>query len=79
MRDYAINRAIAADSFGVSLVNYYRNWQARRETAKLLKSGDHSLTMGGLTHDDICWALRLPLDQNPRLALEDRAFRRSLA
>ena len=79
MRDYAINRAMAADSLGVSLVNYCRNWQARRETAKLLKSDNHSLTMRGLTRDDICWALRLPLDKNPRLALEDRAFHRSLA
>ena len=79
MRDYAINRAMAADSLGVSLVNYYRNWQSRRETAKLLSSDNQSLTVRGLTHADICWALRLPLDQNPRLALEDRAFRRSLA
>ena len=36
MRDYALNRAMAAESIGVSFLNYFQNWQARRETAKML-------------------------------------------
>ncbi len=79
MRDYALNRAMAADSIGTSLISLFRNWRERRQMAKLETCEDHILRGLGITRDDIRWAMRLPLGQNPALALEDRTFRRSRA
>jgi hypothetical protein len=79
MRDYAIQRATASESLGSSLIGLVHNWQARRRIARWLSDGetpDHGL---GLSAVDLRWAMRLPLDQNPLVALEDLAFRRSRA
>jgi len=78
MRDYAMNRAAASESLGSALVTLYHNWQARRAMARLADCNDHLLKDIGVTRDDIDWVRHLPLSENPRLALEDRAFRRSL-
>jgi hypothetical protein len=77
MRDYALNRALAAESIGTSLPTLFRNWQARRELAKLEHSNDHMLRVMHITQDDVQWALQLPLRDNPRLALENLRFQRS--
>ena len=77
MRDYALNHALATESIGTSLLTLFRNWQARRELAKLEHSNDYVLKGMGITHGDVRWALQLPLRDNPRLALEDLRFRRS--
>jgi hypothetical protein len=75
MRDYALNHALATESIGTSLLTIFRNWRARRELAMLKYSNDPILK--GITEDDLQWALRLPLRDNPRLALENLRFRRS--
>jgi uncharacterized protein YjiS (DUF1127 family) len=77
MRDYALNHALATESIGTSLLTLFRNWQARRELAKLNNSNDHTLQVVGFTRSEVQWALQLPLRDNPRLALEDFRFRRS--
>lgn len=77
MRDYALDRAAAADSIGSSLVALYHNWQARRETGRLARRDAETLSRYGFSKADVDWALKLPLSQNALLALEDRAFRRS--
>jgi hypothetical protein len=77
MRDYALNHALATESIGSSLLTLFRNWQARRELAKLEHSNDPVLKGMGITQDDLLWALQLPLRDNPRLALENLLFRRS--
>ena len=77
MRDYALNHALAAESIGTSLLTLFRNWQVRRELAKLEHSNDHVLKGMGVTYGDVRWALQLPLRDNPRLALENLRFRRS--
>ena len=50
---------------------------ARREVAKLETCDDHSLRQIGLTREDVNQALRLPLTENSRLALDQYAFMRS--
>ena len=75
MRDYALNHALATESIGTSLLTLFRNWQARRELARLKYSNNPALK--GITEDEIQWALRLPLRDNPRLALENLRFQRS--
>ena len=77
MRDYALNHALATESIGTSLLTFFRNWQARRELAKLEHSNDHVLKGMGITQGDVRWALQLPLRDNPKLALENLYFRRS--
>jgi hypothetical protein len=77
MRDYALNHALATESIGTSLLILFRNWQARRELAKLNHNNDHTLRVMGITQGDVQWALQLPLRDNPRLALENLRFRRS--
>lgn len=77
MRDYALNRALAAESIGTSLPTLFRNWQARRELAKLKHSNDPILEGMGITDGDLQWALQLPLRDNPRLALESLRFQRN--
>lgn len=77
MRNYAMNRAAASESLGSALVTLYHNWQAHREVARLSRYDDHMLKDIGVTRDDIYWVRHLPLSENPRLALEDRAFRRA--
>ena len=74
MRNYALTRAQSAESIGSSIAGLFHNWQARRETAKLTACDDQALKILGLTRSDVVWALRLPLTQNPRLALEERVF-----
>jgi uncharacterized protein YjiS (DUF1127 family) len=77
MRDYALNRAMASESIGASIMTLFRNWRARSEMAKLANCDDQILKDLGIRRDEVRWALRLPLSQNPRLALEERAFIRS--
>jgi hypothetical protein len=77
MRDYALNQALATESIGTSLLTLFRNWQARRDLAKLEYSNDHVLKGMGITQNDVRWALQLPLRDNPKLALENLCFRRS--
>ena len=77
MRDYALNHALATESIGTSLLTLFRNWQARRELAKLEYCDGHALGVMGITQSDVRWALQLPLRDNPRLALENRHFHRS--
>ncbi len=77
MRDYALNRAMAAESIGTSIFTLFRNWQARSEMAKLANCDDQILQDLGILRDEVRWALRLPLSQNPRLALELCAFMRA--
>ena len=79
MRDYTLNRAIAAENIGASLLAPYRNWRARCRIEKLTICNDAILRDLGITRDDVQWAIRLPLGRNPMLALEERAFRLSRA
>ncbi|MBC8038635.1 MAG: hypothetical protein H7X89_15615 [Rhizobiales bacterium] len=79
MRDYALNRAMAAESLGMSPLTLFRNWKARREMAKLANCDGEVLRSLAVTRDDVRWAMGLPLSRDPRLALEDRVFRRSRA
>ena len=77
MRDYALNRSLAAESIGASLVTLYGNWRDRREVAKLARYGDKQLRDLGVSRDDVHWAMRQPLSQNARLALEELVFKRA--
>jgi uncharacterized protein YjiS (DUF1127 family) len=77
MRDYALNRAISAESIGTSLFTLFRNWQARRQMAALAKCDDRLLEELGISRGEVLWAARLPLSRNPRLALEECAFLRA--
>jgi uncharacterized protein YjiS (DUF1127 family) len=77
MRDYALNRAMATESIGTSIITLFRNWRARRQMAALAKCDDKLLQDLGILRDEVLWAMRLPLSQNPRLALEECAFMRA--
>ena len=77
MRDYALNRAMAAESIGASLLTLFQNWRAWSEMAKFANYDDQILGDLGIIRDEVRWALRLPLSQNPRLALEECAFTRA--
>ena len=77
MRDYALSQASATGSIGFSLATLFANWQARREVAKLEHCDDPALRQMGLTREDVRKALRLPLTENSRLALDQYAFLRS--
>jgi uncharacterized protein YjiS (DUF1127 family) len=77
MRDYALNRAMAAECIGTSFFTMFRNWRARSEMAKLANCDDQILRDLGISRDEVRWAARLPLSQNPRLALEGCAFMRA--
>lgn len=77
MRDYALNRAIAAESIGTSFFSLFRNWRARCQMAALAKCDDKLLEELGIRRDEVQWAARLPLSQNPQLALEGCAFMRT--
>ena len=68
---------MAAESIGTSLLNLFRNWRARSEVAMLADCDDRILQDLGIRRDEVLWAARLPLSQNPRLALEERAFLRA--
>jgi hypothetical protein len=76
MRDYALNRAIAAESIGTSFLTLFRNWRARRQVAVLAKCDNRHLKELGVLRDEVLWAMRLPLSQNSQLALEACAFMR---
>jgi uncharacterized protein YjiS (DUF1127 family) len=77
MRDYALNRAMAAESIGTSFFTLFRNWRMRRQMAALAKCDDKLLQELGILRDEVLWAMRLPLNQNSQLALEVRAFMRA--
>jgi uncharacterized protein YjiS (DUF1127 family) len=74
MRDYALNRALAAERIGTSFFTLYRNWCARRQMAALDDKLLHDL---GILRDEMLWATRLPLSQNSQLAVEGCAFTRA--
>lgn len=48
MRDYALNRAMAAESIGTSFYALFRNWRARRQMAVLAKCDDKHLQELGI-------------------------------
>ena len=77
MRDYALNRAMAAESIGTSFFTLFRNWRVRRQMAALAKCDDKLLQELGIIRDEVLWATRLPLSQNSQLALEECAFMRA--
>jgi len=77
MRDYALNRAMAAESIGTWIFTLFRNWRARRQMAALAKCDDRLLKELGIIRDDVIWAMQLPLSQNSQLALEGCAFMRA--
>jgi uncharacterized protein YjiS (DUF1127 family) len=79
MRDFALNQAQSTGSVGVSLTTIFANWLARREVAKLKNWDDKELCEIGVTREDVCHALQLPLTENARVALEQRTFMRSRA
>ena len=74
MRDYALNRALAAEGVGTSFFTLYRNWRARRQMAALDDKLLHDL---GILRDEMLWATRSPLSQNSQLAVEGCAFTRA--
>ena len=74
MRDYTLNRAMAAESIGTSIMTLFRNWRARRQMAVLAKCDDKHLQELGIIRDEVLWATRLPLSQNSQHALEECAF-----
>ncbi len=78
MRDYALNRAAAAEATGsLSLLwGLLRNWRARRAVSRLDQLDDHLLRDIGVTREELRWAAGLPLSLNAALQLEDRANRR---
>ena len=78
MRDYALNRAAAAESTGsLSLLwGVIRNWRARRSVARLDALDEHLLRDIGVTRSEVRWAAGLPLSVNAALELEERAARR---
>lgn len=78
MRDYALNRAEAAESAGsLSLLwGMIRNWQAHRAVSRLDRLDDHMLNDIGVTREEVRWAAGLPLTVNAALELEERATRR---
>jgi hypothetical protein len=77
MKDYALNRGMAAESIGTSLFTLFCNWRVRRQVAALAKCNDKSLEELGFNRDKVLWAIRLPLSQNSQLALEGCAFMRA--
>ena len=77
MRDYALTQAHATGSIGFSLATLFANWQARRDVARLENCDDGVLRQSGLTREDVRRALRLPLTENSRLALDQYALLRS--
>ena len=77
MRNFALTQATAAGAVGFSLPDIFANWRARREVARLISCDSTTLADMGLSHDDIMEAMNLPLTQNPRLVLDQRAFLRS--
>jgi hypothetical protein len=74
MRDYILTRAIASESYGFTFANLFRNWKARRSLARFPEGNEHLLRDLGIVPADIDWARRLPLTQNPLLALEERGL-----
>lgn len=77
MRNYALTQAHATSSIGCSLATLFVNWQARRDVARLKACDDRTLCQIGLTREDVCHALSLPLTENSRLALDQYVFNRS--
>ena len=63
MRDYALNRAAAAEATGsLSLLwGLLRNWRARRAVSRLDQLDDHLLRDIGVTRDELERLSRLPL------------------
>jgi uncharacterized protein YjiS (DUF1127 family) len=78
MRDYALNRALAAgDAAGESLIaRLIRNWRARRAVARLEVYDDYMLRDIGVSRADVVWAAGQPLTVNAALALEERSLKR---
>lgn len=78
MRDYALNRAEAAEAAGsMSLLwGFIRNWRARRAVERLDALDDFLLRDIGVTRAEVHWASGLPLSVNAALLLEERATRR---
>lgn len=67
MREYARHESkMYAQSVGAfSLLNLLRNWQCRRNFARLAKLSDYQLKDIGLSHGDVLRLSRLPLSVNP--------------
>lgn len=76
MRDYALTLAASTENAGFSLLTLARNWNTRRKVRVMLDFDAPTLASAGLSHADVARVLRLPLSDNPLLALEQVAFRR---
>ncbi|MBL8789004.1 MAG: DUF1127 domain-containing protein [Rhizobiales bacterium] len=73
MKNYALHQA-EFNGFApgaANLATYFRNWQARRAVRALEKLDDHLLRDMGVSRECIRTALRMPLDTNPALYLEN--------
>ncbi len=79
MRNYALHCAEMAGSPDASPMALLRHWLARRHLVKLAAANGTAAEFSGITAADLQWAIRLPLSTNPRLALEDRLFRKARA
>lgn len=67
MREYALQQSKTdAQTFGgFSPLALLRNWQCRRNFARLAKLSDYQLKDIGLSHGDVLHLSRLPLSVNP--------------
>lgn len=77
MRNYAMNRAEMVGSFDPSPLALLRNWLVRRQLMKLRTEDNGASEYNGVSAADLEWAIGLPLNTDPRLALEDRLFRKA--
>ncbi len=74
MRDYVLTCAVMNQQIGFSPVRMLRNWIRRKELARM---DAHALALLKIDEEDRQWAVRLRLDIDPFVAIEDRAFRKS--
>jgi hypothetical protein len=80
MREYALNDAIALGEYSeygkIPLATrLFRNWQARRRLSRLADRDERVLHTMGVTREQVCRAIALPLTINAERALEVWAFR----
>jgi len=74
MRDYVLTCAVMNEQIGFSPVRMLRNWMRRKELARM---DAHTLALLNIAEEDRQWAVRLQLDIDPFIAIEDRAFRKT--
>ena len=79
MREHALNQAIALGEYSEYgqiplLRRLFRNWKARRRLSVLANCDESVLRTIGVTRDQVCRAIALPLTVNAERALEAWAF-----